>query len=234
MIFNNIEPLLNITKQLKFLNKLSPFFGELEQISFDWDNCTFNHSDAALWYAVVRLLQPDNIIDIGCGQSTLIAIEAEKKNDKQTNHICIDINFNAVEDKTQVTSFIHSPVQDINKDLFLQLVKDDILFIDGSHLVEKNGDVTFLILQILPMLNSGVYIHFHDITLPEDYPDTQAWDGYAEQYLLLAFLLYNNKYEILAANRWLGENFKEELENRIPKMSDRMKLGGGSFWIKKL
>jgi hypothetical protein len=58
-------------------------------------------------------------------------------------------------------------VEDVDINIFKELQKDDILFIDSSHIIRPQGDVLLEYLEILPQLNSSVLIHVHDICTPK-------------------------------------------------------------------
>ena len=83
-------------------------------------------------------------------------------------------------------------MQDVALSTFSGLRRGDILFIDSSHVAKIGSDVNHLVFTVLPALQSGVLVHFHDIFFPFEYP--QAWlaEGRAwnEAYLLRAFLQY--------------------------------------------
>ena len=42
-------------------------------------------------------------------------------------------------------------------------MEGDVLFIDSSHVLRIDSDVRFLFLEVLPRLQPGVLVHFHDI-----------------------------------------------------------------------
>ena len=46
----------------------------------------------------------------------------------------------------------------------------DILFVDSSHVVKAGSDCQLLFSDILPRLNPGTLIHFHDVFERFDYP----------------------------------------------------------------
>jgi len=74
------------------------------------------------------------------------------------------------------------------------------LFIDSSHIIRPQGDVLFEYLEILPILNAGVFVHIHDIFTPKDYLSEWILDGkvfWNEQYLLEAFLSFNTCFKIM-------------------------------------
>ena len=93
----------------------------------------------------------------------------------------------------QVSTVLEKPVQEIGPDFFGQLEKNDILFIDSSHVAKCGSDVNYLFFEILPALKSGVLVHFHDVFYPFEYPRDWMFSGWNwnEDYLLKAFLMYS-------------------------------------------
>lgn len=69
-----------------------------------------------------------------------------------------------------ITKLIIEKGELMDSAFFDQLQKNDILFIDSGHTVKTGSDVNYLILDILPRIKPGVVIHFHDISLPYEYP----------------------------------------------------------------
>ena len=115
-----------------------------------------------------------------------------------------------------------------------------ILFIDSSHVCKMGSDVNFEILEILPSLNTGVYVHFHDINLPYEYPKIYATNPnfrmfWTESYLLQAFLTCNNEYQIVLPMDYLQRHYLDDLKNSFPA-STKTEFGwvSGSFWIKRI
>jgi hypothetical protein len=95
---------------------------------------------------------------------------------------------------------IPTAIQNVQLGFFDSLERNDILFIDSSHVVATGSDVLREYLEILPRLRPGVLIHVHDIFLPSDYPRAAVLDNlwfWSEQYLLQAFLSFNSKFEVL-------------------------------------
>src|SRR4029453_3266369 len=116
-----------------------------------------------------------------------------------------------------------------------QLAANDVLFVDTTHTVTVGGDVTFVILDVVPALRAGVHVHFHDIFLPYEYPRAFFELGYnwAEQYMLQAFLQFNTEFEVLAPLYLLaiedGSAFTR-LDTAAPDSSRKC----GSFWIRRI
>ena len=109
---------------------------------------------------------------------------------------------------------------------------NDILFIDSSHLVRSGSDVNFLFLEVLPILNPGVIVHIHDIRTPYEVSAADILSGhfFTEQYLLEAFLIGNNEYEVLFGTNFLSKKYPEAV-GRVFRSSAGGKYDGGSFWI---
>ena len=55
--------------------------------------------------------------------------------------------------------------------ILTSLEANDVLFIDSSHMIRPGGDILFEFLNLLPKLDKGVLIHFHDIYSPRDYSE---------------------------------------------------------------
>src|SRR5207244_13580531 len=98
---------------------------------------------------------------------TLMAINAIGHNKKENkNYSC---EFTCVEpyempwlEKLDV-KLIRKKAEHIDITVFKSLEKNDISFIDSSLAIRPQGDVLFEWLELLPILNHGVLVHFHDI-----------------------------------------------------------------------
>jgi len=131
---------------------------------------------------------------------------------------------------------IREKVENVDKQIFLELGQNDILFIDSSHMIRPQGDVLVEYLEILPVLKSGVLIHIHDIFTPKDYSDDwvrrdiRLWN---EQYILESFLTCNEQFEIIGALNYLNYNYYAELAEKCPILKNEKNSDPGSFWIIK-
>lgn len=123
-------------------------------------------------------------------------------------------------------------LQDIPLDVFSTLDKNDILFIDSTHVSKIDSDVNYILHEILPSLKSGVYIHFHDIFYPFEYPQDwiEAKRAWNEQYILRAFLEFNASFEIAFFNTFLEAVHREKILGMFPLAA---KNEGGSLWLRK-
>jgi hypothetical protein len=204
-----------------------------------YNNGVFIAGDSEYYYSIIRLFKPEKIIEIGSGFSTLMAknaiLENKKDDDKYFCDLCcIEPYENEWLGKLDV-NLIRKNVEDLDISLFKTLKANDILFIDSTHIIRPQGDVLFECLEILPILNSGVLVHFHDILTPKDYLDEWVFKHimWNEQYLLEAFLTYNTDYEIIGALNYLANKYREGLENKCPIFAKQKIPELGSFWIRK-
>jgi predicted O-methyltransferase YrrM len=152
-----------------------------------WHQDWFPRLDAAAAYAIVRMTRPRRIVEVGSGHSTRFLARAVRDGELATQITAIDPAPRA-SIRALALDWRETPVQATDPALFASLEANDILFIDSSHQVKPGSDVEFLLGEALPRLAKGVRIHFHDIFLPDDYPDAWAWRRYNEQQAVAALL----------------------------------------------
>lgn len=174
-------------------------------------NGTYMAVDAPVYYALIRHRRPKRVVEVGAGQSTLVAAEACRRNNRAgpgtSKLTCIEPHPTSIVGAglDHVAEVVVSKVEDVDPAVFQSLGADDILFIDSTHALKEGGDVQFLYAEILPRLNAGVLVHVHDISLPKPYPRVYFEAGWFwnEQYVLQAFLTHNQRAEILWPGNYL-------------------------------
>lgn len=235
---------LNIQEQLKLINKfnynneLTQMPIEQEELDFYYHNGSYESGDAEYLYNMIRFFKPSRIIEIGSGNSTLMAIRAVKQNmqeDSRYNceHFCIEPYEMKWLEKTSA-KVIRSKVEDLDNSFFNLLEENDILFIDSSHIIRPQGDVLFEYLELLPELNPGVIVHIHDIFSPKDYLDEWVLEDmrfWNEQYLLEAFLSCNKDFRIIGALNFLKHNYFQEISKCCPILKMEPYREPGAFWM---
>jgi hypothetical protein len=236
----NIEEQYSIIESFSFNDELKSLpINKVSELDFYYNNGTFESVDADYWYNIIRLKKPKRIIEIGSGNSTLMAINAVKKNKEENNsyectHICIEPYEMPWLAKTNVV-LMREKVENISLDIFSGLQGNDILFIDSSHVIRPQGDVLWEYLHILPILSKGVIVHIHDIFTPKNYPEqwlikeVRFWN---EQYLLEAFLNSNSDWKIIGALNYLHHNHYSRLASKTPHIFKEFEPG--SFYIQKI
>lgn len=215
-----------------------------DSMQFHLNNGNFSYGCAAPLHCIIREYKPGRIVEIGSGNSSKIIAAAIRLNEKdgyETQYTIIDPYLRIVEENfTKNTQIIRQRVELLDNKIFESLKENDILFIDSSHVCKIGSDVNFLILDILPLLKKNVFIHFHDIPLPFEYPEVYSTNStfrafWTESYLLQAFLTCNTDFQVLLPMVYLQHHYLEQLKKYFPK-SNNTNWGwvSGSFWIKRV
>ncbi|KAF0135203.1 MAG: hypothetical protein FD145_29 [Candidatus Saganbacteria bacterium] len=203
-------------------------------------NRCFEEIDGEILYCMIRDLKPRKIIEIGSGYSTYLSARATLKN-KENSDDCELIAIEPYPNETLKTGFpgllklLQTEVQNVPLAKFLELQENDILFIDSSHVLKIGSDVQYEYLEILPRLNKGVVVHIHDIFLPAEYPKKWVLEElmfYNEQYLLQAFLTFNDSFEILWSGSYMRLKHPDELKKAFN--SYEKSTFPGSVWLRKI
>lgn len=227
------ERLFDGARMAALLAELQPFADEFNPGADFWNNSQFTFSDAVAYYCFIRRFRPQTIVEIGSGFSTLVALEAVKRNGAG-RLICVEPHPRAfLLDATANANveLVRRPAQTI-EDLNEWLSADgDFLFIDSTHTVKTGSDCLHLYLRLLPKLRRRTLVHAHDIFLPFGMP--QEWlltkqIFWTEQYLLLAFLTDNPRTRVLWGSAYLQAYHHDALSRW---MAGKSMAGGGSFWF---
>jgi Methyltransferase domain len=201
-------------------------------------NGTFMAVDADVYYSFIRHFEPRRIVEIGSGQSTLLAAETIARAGLGTRLTAIDpyppdyVGAAAVEVRAE-------RVQDVDLGVFTELETNDILFIDSTHVLRAGGDVQREYCEILPRLREGVLVHVHDISLPKPYPrvyfEVERW-FWNEQYVLQAFLAFNSRFEVVWPATAMTMRHRERLDAVFPSLRTMNELfpsaEPSSFWMR--
>ena len=223
-----------IVGQLQIIAQFAPALraigGPPPEPRFDQD--WFPRLDAAALYALVRERQPSRIIEIGSGHSTRFASRAIRDGGLATEITCIDPSPRALIAGLSVRHE-RKLLHEVAEDLADRLEAGDFLIVDSSHVAMPGTDLDRLLAQVLPSLKRGVFVHFHDIFLPDSYPEAWAWRGYNEQ-LLLAALIIGQAFAVHFSSHWLRTHVPELLKEH-PVMELPMKPGAleSSLWLEK-
>ena len=169
----------------------------------DFANPFFSGLDAFALCEMLRRRDPRLYIELGSGNSTKFARRTIRDYGLRTRIISLDpaprAEINEICDE-----IIRQPSEAVDSELWDQIAADDILFVDGSHRVFMNSDVTNVFLEVLPRLKTGTLVHFHDILLPYDYPPQWADRWYSEQYLLACQLLGGARLRVVLPNAFVS------------------------------
>ena len=242
---------MNGAGQLALAEKFAAYYRELpfsrepsEARRYHLDNGAFNHFDGIVLYCMMREFRPRRIIEVGSGFSSAAMLDTSElflegrteltfiEPYPDTLHRCLRPGDEA---RCRV---IAQDVQRVDTDVFRSLERNDILFIDSSHVAKFGSDVNHLLFKVLPLLQDGVLIHVHDIFRNFDYPREWLEEGRAwnEAYLLKAFLAHNPDCRVLFFNDWFAERHWDFLVQRMPlctvqPQGSPFKNSGVSLWL---
>lgn len=235
---------LRVAEQMKLIESFTKYYDEIPfkpkkqtNIRYYYENEYYSYTDAIILYSMIRRYKPKRIIEVGSGFSSAVMLD--------TNELFFanQIHLTFIEpyperlyslfkelDKTS-TTIIQSDVQMVTIDNFQKLHAGDILFVDSTHVAKTGSDVNFILFEILPSLQSGVMIHFHDVFYPFEYPKEWVFEGrnWNENYLLRAFLMYNNNFEIQIFSEYIHKHHKEAFRNMPLSYNN----AGGNLWLIK-
>jgi hypothetical protein len=237
--------------QLELLKTLSKYSRELNALLLERDPFTeklinqsqlFGPVDLDILYGLIREIKPNRIVEIGSGLSTYISAKALLQNRVETGNPTHLLSIEPFPQLPLITGFPglselrQSKVQNVDLGIFDLLESGDILFIDSTHVYKLGSDVQFEFSKIIPRLKSGVYVHFHDIFLPSEYPEHWVrslglfWN---EQHILENFLAFNTEFEVIWGSSYMHLFNSAELTKVIPGYNREFNWPG-SFWIRRL
>jgi hypothetical protein len=183
------------------------------------------------YYTMIRSRRPAVVVEVGSGFSTLIALEAIRRNGSG-RVICVEPSPRDFMESLEV-EIVRRPVQELPVAWFTErLTEGALLFIDSTHAVKAGSDCLHLYLRVLPALREPVLVHVHDFHLPRGTPE--SWIArrlfWTEQYLVFAYLLGNSSVRVIfgsVANMIWHRDLMLEL------MHGRETAGGGSLWFEQ-
>ncbi len=237
---------LHTDQQLALLDEFASYYKELPfgaqpepGFRYYFENQNYSYSDAIFLYAMIRHLRPSRITEVGSGFSSALSMDT---NDRFFEG---EIALTFIEPEPELLYSLMKPedrnthrvlpmrLQDCDPEEFSVLGRNDILFIDSTHVSKIGSDVNYLTFEILPRLHAGVHVHIHDVYYPFEYPRWCTLQGkfWNESYLLRAFLEYNAAFQIVIHNHYLHRCFPDRLYSLMPLTQN---APGASLWLVKL
>lgn len=237
---------LQVEAQVALSRELAPYTRDIdwpvEQASdparYFYNNDQFPMPDAEFLYAALRYFRPQKVIEVGSGFSSLVTAEVNRR------HFANGIEFSCIEPYPRpfllngisgISQLVCKKVEDVDLGFFERLSGGDILFVDSSHVSKVGSDVNYLFFEVLPRLPKGVFVHLHDIFLPDEYPKTWMIDqgrNWNEQYLTRAFLQFNDHWEVIWSSHFMGTREPAVLASLFSRLPERIGHGS-SLWLRR-
>ena len=236
---------LNRQHQFELLTAFQAFYDDLPfpekkipECRYYYDQSFFCYADAIFLYSFLRHSHPRRIIEIGSGFSSAIMLDTVERFFRHQPEVTFiepypdRLRQLLKSHDEEATRIIERKVQEVPIDTFSSLRAGDLLFIDSTHVIKCGSDVQFLMFEVLPQLPAGVFVHFHDVFYPFEYPAEWLLKGvyWNEGYCLRAFLSHNSEWEIFFFNTYVALVFKDFLREKMPLC---LKNTGGSLYIRR-
>jgi hypothetical protein len=247
---------LNQENQFRLLQEFAELYDEcpfperpVPGTRYFLDNEYFPYGDGIALYSFLRYCRPRRIIEIGSGFSSAAMLDVNQlflggsiECTFIEPHPAKLQGLMTADDKMRHT-VLEEKVQDVGLEIFDTLKENDILFVDSSHVVKTGSDVCHIFSNILPSLRQGVFIHFHDITWPFEYPRNWVETGLSwnEAYLLKAFLQYNSTFQIVYFCSFIEAVGRDLLAKAMPlalkaarQTQPLVTPSNSSLWLRKM
>jgi Methyltransferase domain len=178
--------------------------------------------DADVLWAFVASARPRRIVQIGAGVSTAVILDAAAAANHHVDVLCVDpfpttyLTRLAREGRIRL---VGERAQDVDLDVLTDLGDRGMLFVDSTHAVRPDSEVNRIVLEVLPRLAKGAWVHFHDITLPFNYQrglmSTELFFS-SESAFLHAFLVQNEHWRLGVSLSMLHHARSDELRQILP------------------
>ncbi len=234
---------LHVAEQLELFRTLAALAREAplpvapgETARYGVDNPNYGIGDASMLQAMLRNLRPAHYLEVGSGYTTALALDTnERYLDGAMTVTAIEPHPELLrgvlraDDRVEVLS---EPVQSVPVERFRALGPGDVLFLDCSHVLKTGSDVQHLYTNVLPVLAAGVHVHVHDVFWPFEYLRhwIEAGRAWNEAYLLHAFLLFNDAFEIVLWNHYIAVEHRDVIAAELPQM---LATPGGAIWLRR-
>jgi hypothetical protein len=206
---------------------------------FHLANGNYESVDAEVLWGFIRHVRPRRVVELGSGWSTLViaaALEANARDGVKAAYTAYDPYPREMVSPRPpgLGALVAASVDEIPTKRFTELESGDLLFVDTTHTVKAGSDVNRIILELLPQLAPGVVVHVHDIFLPYEYPESwlreQQW-YWGEQYLLQAFLAFNDRFDILLAANAIVRAHPHRVGAVVRSFEPHIEPG--AFWMRR-
>ncbi|MBM3095520.1 class I SAM-dependent methyltransferase [Ensifer sp. T173] len=206
---------------------------------YHYKNPSYCVGDGTVLRAMLLSIKPKRMVEVGCGWSSACTMDTIEEGELTTQITFVEPFPKLLRDVLRENDIarariIEAGVQDAPMEIFTELEAGDILFIDSTHVVKTGSDVAYELAEILPRLNPGVIIHFHDIFYPFEYgykwimEDNRSWN---EIYSIRSFLAFNSCFHIMFFNDYMAQLHGDHMLKTFPPF---IRNSGGALWLRRL
>ena len=234
---------LRAEEQLALLPRFAELYTEQpfaddpsDGLRYGFRNTYFGYGDGLAFYAMLRHLEPERLVEVGSGWSSALALDV---NDVFLGGKMECTFLEPYPDRlkgllrsadSERARIVEKPLHAVPHEIFTELAPGDLLFIDSTHVSRVGSDVNRLFLEVVPSLPAGVPLPVHENVWPVEYPQAWVYEGRAwnENYLLRALLVGNDRLRITWFNDYLGRFHSDAVEAAMPMWR---RNPGGSIYL---
>lgn len=237
---------MNAAAQRELLLEFARFYPTIDfpqepsaQARYYLENPYFSHADGIFLQCMLRKYRPKRIIEVGSGFSSAAMLDTIDRHFTERPALTFIEPFPerlkgllTAADASRV-ELLEMKIQDVDLERFGRLQAGDLLFIDSSHVLKSGSDLQFLMFEVLPRLQPGVLVHFHDVFYPFEYPDAWLMEGryWNECYFLRAFLAWNEHWEIRLFGSYVDHAFRDLITQHLPLCT---RAGSASLYLQRV
>jgi predicted O-methyltransferase YrrM len=231
-----IETMIQFWRASADFIRSCPFSDRAGENRYGYTEGPFNYGDGITLRAMIGYFRPKRIIEIGSGSSSACILDsAEHAALTEFSLTCIEpypTRLKRMIRPTDSVAIHERGVQGFPLEMFSALEENDILFIDSSHVLKTGSDVHYELFYILPVLRSGVLVHFHDCRFPLEYSEKQVIEknySWNEVYAVRALLMWSTRFKIF----FWGSYFAKQRPDLVGAVSNEfLKNPGASLWLR--
>jgi predicted O-methyltransferase YrrM len=182
----------------------------------------YGPAEAMFLYCFIASQRPSRVVQVGAGVSTAIMLRAAREAEHDLQVVCVDpYPTKLLEQLASAGSIdlVARPAQLLSPAFLGSLESGDLLFVDSSHTVKPGSEVNHIVLEVLPRLSSGVFVHFHDVRFPYNYSPRLLYSDlffWNESTLVQAFLVHNARARMRVSLSMLHHNNPAGLQALLP------------------
>jgi hypothetical protein len=246
-VFDRARPVhdinLNEPGQLNIVSEFRDYYSKVPfpeskstENLYYYDNGFYSYGDAIVLFCMLYHFKPQRVIEFGSGFSSCAILDTKRL--FLPNMQCLFIDPYPQRLRELLGSpCVEAPIIEARAQDAIglpEMKENDVVFIDSTHVSKAGSDVNYHLFEFLPQLPVGVLIHFHDVFYPFEYPESWFFDenrSWNENYLLRAFLMGNQNYEIVFFNDFMNWKHHDLTVQALPLFG---KNPGGALWLRKL
>ena len=178
--------------------------------------------EALFLFCFIGQKRPRRIVQVGAGVSTAVILEAARRAGVSLEIVCVDPFPTPMLRRRHEAGevvLVDERAQAVPIARLTGLDSGDLLFIDSTHAVRAGSEVNLLLLEVVPRLPPGVFVHLHDVTFPYDHgPGLLADDLFFwnESVLLHALLVDNRRLSVAVCLSMVHHDRPEVLAGAFP------------------